>query len=102
MTHGRTLIIALVALVIGFGAGFVLRPVLAPAVQTVVAAGTAPVTSAPAEARGTQYFAAHIDKARQVVAGCRDGSLRGGECANAEEAIIKVDAEERRNRFLGN
>lgn len=102
MTKGKTLVIALVALVIGFGAGFVLRPLLAPAVQTVAAASPAPVASAPAEARGTQYFVAHIDEARRVVAGCRDGSVRGDECATAEEASIKVEAQERRKRFLGN
>jgi hypothetical protein len=45
---------------------------------------------------------AHLDEARRVVAGCRDGSVRGGECATAEEAIIKVDAQERRKRFLSN
>lgn len=32
-----------------------------------------PVATAPSEARGTQYFVANIDEARQVVAGCRDG-----------------------------
>jgi len=44
---------------------------------------------------------ANVEEARQVVEGCRDGSVRGGECANAEEAIIKFEAEERRRRFLG-
>lgn len=55
-----------------------------------------------AQARSTQYFVANVAEARQVVAGCRDGSVRGGECTNAEEALIKVDAAERRKRFLGN
>jgi hypothetical protein len=45
---------------------------------------------------------ANIDEAHKVAAGCRNGSVRGGECATAEEAIIKVDATERRRRFLGN
>ena len=54
-----------------------------------------------AEARGVQYFEANVEEARQVVEGCRAGSVRGTECANAEEAIIKVEAEERRRRFLG-
>ncbi|EDL48320.1 hypothetical protein ED21_22428 [Erythrobacter sp. SD-21] len=40
-------------------------------------------------------------EARQVVVDCRDGSVRGTECADAEEALIKNDAEERRRRFLG-
>lgn len=98
MRQGKTIITALVTLVIGFSGGFFLRPVIAPAQQAAIA------TSAPpsAEARGTQYFMANIDEARQVAAGCRDGSVRGGECATAEEAIIKVDAAERRRRFLGN
>jgi hypothetical protein len=102
MTHSKSFIVVLVTLIIGFGAGFVLRPVIAPSGQTTVAASQAPTAPAPAAQRGTQYFVAHIDEARQVVAGCRDGSVRGGECATAEEAIIKVEAQERRKRFLGN
>ena len=102
MSQGKTIIIALVTLVIGFAGGFVLRPVIAPTQQTVPVAIPSPIAAAPSEVRGTQYFVAHIDEARQVVAGCRDGSVRGGECATAEEAIIKVDAAERRRKFLGN
>lgn len=102
MFQGKTLIIALVTLVVGFASGFALRPVIMPPAQTTVAVGRVPAPVAAAQARGTQYFEANIDEARQVVAGCRDGSVRGGECANAEEAIIKVDAAERRKRFLGN
>lgn len=102
MSQGKTIIIALVTLVIGFAGGFVLRPVIAPTQQTVPVAIPSPIAAAPSEVRGTQYFVAHLDEARQVVAGCRDGSVRGGECATAEEAIIKVDAAERRRKFLGN
>lgn len=102
MSQGKTIIIALVTLVIGFAGGFVLRPVIAPTQQTVPVAIPSPIAAAPSEVRGTQYFVAHIDEARQVVAGCRDGSVRGGECATAEEAIIKVDAAERRRKLLGN
>lgn len=102
MSRGKTIIIALVILIVGFAGGFILRPVIAPAPQAVVGSSPLPVAPTPGEARGTQYFVAHIDEARQVVAGCRDGSVRGGECANAAEAIIKVDAAERRKRFLGN
>jgi hypothetical protein len=102
MFQGKTIITALVTLAIGFAGGFVLRPVIAPTQQAAPVAVPSPIAAAPSEARGTQYFVAHIDEARQVVAGCRDGSVRGGECATAEEAIIKVDAQERRRRFLGN
>lgn len=102
MSQGKTIIVVLVTLVIGFTGGFVLRPVIAPTQQanTIAAISpAAPVSSAP---RATQYFVAHIDDARRIVAGCRDGLVRGGECANAEEAVIKVEAQERRKRFLGN
>lgn len=102
MLQGKTIILVLVTLVIGFAGGFVLRPVIAPAPQTAAAVSSSPVFPVSNEARGTQYFTTHIDEARRVVAGCRDGSVRGGECANAEEAIIKVDAAERRKKFLGN
>lgn len=101
MSQGKTIIIAFVTLIVGFGGGFILRPVIAPAQQAVIAAAPPPAR-VPSEPRGTRYFVAHIDEARQVVAGCRDGSVRGGECATAEEAIIKVDAAERRRKFLGN
>ena len=102
MSQDKTIIVLIVTLAIGFTGGFILRPVIAPSATTVVASAPIPVSPASGEARGTQYFMAHLDEARQVVAGCRDGSVRGGECANAEEAIIKVDAQERRRRFLGN
>lgn len=102
MLQGKTIIISLVTLAIGFAGGFILRPVIAPMEQTVPVAIPSPIAAAPSEVRGTQYFVAHIDEARQVVAGCQDGSVRGDECATAEEAIIKVDAQERRKRFLGN
>ena len=102
MPQAKTIIIALVTLAIGFAGGFILRPVIAPpqrADAIAIAPFAVPVSS---EVRGTQYFVANIDEARQIVTGCRDGSVRGGECATAEEAIIKVDAAERRRKFLGN
>lgn len=102
MSQGKTIIIALFTLVIGFAGGFVLRPIIAPTPQIATVAGASPAAPISSEARGTQYFVSHIDEARQLVAGCRDGSVRGGECATAEEAIIEVDAAERRKRFLGN
>lgn len=95
MTRGKNAIIIFVVLIIGFGLGFGLRPVIAP--PTIPPGDTA--TSF--EARGVQYFEANVEEARQVVESCREGSVRGAECINAEEAIIKVEAEERRRRFLG-
>lgn len=102
MGQGKTIIIVLVTLVIGFSGGFLLRPVIEPGQQAALAATVPPAAPESSEARGTQYFMANIDEAHQVAAGCRNGSVRGGECATAEEAIIKVDATERRRRFLGN
>jgi hypothetical protein len=102
MSQGKAIIFMLVILFVGFAGGFVLRPVIEPPQQTAGVAPPSPVTAAPSEVRGAQYFVAHIDEARQVVAGCRNGSVRGGECATAEEANIKVDAQQRRKQFLGN
>lgn len=56
--------------------------------------------SAP-EPRSQYYFEDHLDEARQVVAGCRDGSVRGGECDNADTAVQKAEAKERKKRFFG-
>jgi len=102
MRQSKTIIIVVVTLVIGFAGGFIMRPVIAPAQQLASIASLSSSPAPPSAARGTQYFVAHIDEAQQIVAGCRDGSVRGGECATAEEAIIKVDAQEHRKRFLGN
>jgi hypothetical protein len=82
MTQGKTIIIMLLTLVIGFAGGFILRPVIAPMQQVETIAAASPTAPVSSEARGTQYFVANIDEARQVVAGCRDGSMRGGECDN--------------------
>lgn len=102
MIQGKAIIIALVALIVGFGAGFILRPVIAPAGQTVAA--VAPGVAIPAEAapRATQYFAAHLDEARQVVAGCQSGSVRGAECDNAGQAVTEAEGKERFRKFMGN
>ena len=66
MTQGKTLIIVLVTLIVGFGAGFVLRPVIVPVERTAIVAGPPAAAPTPAEPRGMQYFAAHLDEARQV------------------------------------
>lgn len=102
MTQGKTFIIVLVALVIGFGAGFVLRPVIVPVERTAIAASPPAAAPAPAEARGKQYFTAHIDEARQVMTQCTEGTVRGDECLNAEMAVTEADARERHKRFFGN
>lgn len=101
MTQGKTTVLLIVVLVIGFGAGFLLRPIIAPPAATAVALDPKASMPQSSEEQGVQYFVANVEDARQVVAGCVDGSVRGAECANAEEALIKVDAEGRRRRFLG-
>ena len=78
MTQSKTLIIVLV---IGFGAGFVLRPVIVPVDQAAIVADPPAAAPTPAEPRAMQYFAAHLDEARQVVAQCAEGTARGDECA---------------------
>lgn len=102
MTQGKTLIIVLVTLVIGFGAGLVLRPVIVPAPPAAAIPSRVPAAPASAAPRGTQYFAAHLGEARQVVAQCAEGSVRGDECANAEQAVIEAEGRDRLKRFMGN
>jgi hypothetical protein len=102
MTQERTLIIVLVTLMIGFGAGFVLRPVIMPQGETTVAVSPVPPAASPAAPRGKQYFAANLDDARQMVAGCHDGSVRGDECANAEAAVVEAEGRKRFETFTGN
>lgn len=102
MSQGKAIIIALVALIVGFGAGFSLRPVIVPARQTVATAE--PTAAIPAETapRATQYFAAHLDDARQVVAGCQSGAVRGAECDNAGQAVTEAEGKARFRKFMGN
>lgn len=102
MTQGKTFIIALITLVVGFGAGFLLRPVIAPAPQTAGITASAPATQASTGPRGKQYFAAHLDEARQVQAQCAEGTVRGDECFNAEMTVAEADGRARSKRFFGN
>lgn len=101
MTQAKTLILVLITLVIGFGAGFVLRPFILPPSPAAVAIAPPLSPSAPAVARGKPYFAAHLDEARRVVAGCATGSVQGDECANAEQAVTETEGQNRLKRFLG-
>src|SRR3546814_5874336 len=63
MTQGKTVTIVLVALIVGLGAGFVLRPIILPAGQA--AAGVSAPIPAMTEPRGTQYFRAQLDEDRK-------------------------------------
>lgn len=99
MTRDRLLIFLLVALGIGFGLGFGFRPIIMPPTETTIANSPPPTAIATAAPRGTQYFETNIGKARQVAAGCREGTIHGEECTNAETAIITVESRERFKRF---
>ena len=55
----------------------------------------------PSEPRSVQFFEANLDEARTIVAACRDGSVRGGECANADYAVTRAESRERSRRFFG-
>jgi len=100
--QGKALISLLIFLVIGFGAGFALRPVIAPTAPTALPANPTHLTEVPSVARGTQYFATHLDEARQIVAQCADGTVRGDECSNAEQAVAEEDGRARFRKFMGN
>ena len=101
MIEGKAWIAVLVALVVGFGAGFTLRPIIvAPSATTAISA--LPQPQAATDSRGKPYFAAHLEEARQVVAGCTNGSVRGDECSNAEQAVVEAEGRDRFKRFMGN
>ncbi|WP_097091777.1 hypothetical protein [Novosphingobium sp. Chol11] len=103
MIQGKAWIAVLVALVVGFGAGFTLRPIIvAPSAPTAISALPRPLPQAATEPRGKPYFAAHLDEARQIVAGCAAGSVRGDECSNAEQAVVEAEGRDRFKRFMGN
>ena len=79
MRQDKTMMIVLVTLVIGFAGGFVLRPVIAPTQQTAPVPIPSPIVAVPSEARGTQYFVAHINEAlppHDLLTGLVDGVLR--------------------------
>ncbi|SNT29822.1 hypothetical protein [Sphingopyxis indica] len=99
--NGKTIFIAIVALVIGFGSGFVLRPVFIPVEIAPAASQGAGLTAPAGDARSTQYFAANLDEARETVAQCAAGTVRGQECANAEIAIVEAEGKERFDAFMG-
>lgn len=101
MMQGKVFIVALAMLAIGFGAGFVLRPIIMPPATSAMAVSPAPVIAEPGAARGMQYFTANLDEARRVVAGCRDGSVRGDECANAQQAVTEAEGRDRFKKFMG-
>lgn len=101
MMQDKTIIIVLVAFIIGFGAGFILRPVIMPVERTAIAVSPAPAIPASAEPRGKQYFAVHLDEARQILTGCADGSVRGEECFNAEMAVVEAEGSARHKKFFG-
>lgn len=96
--NGNTIFIAIIMLVLGFGAGFALRPVIAPATEDVHPASVPPALSEP---RGVQYFASHLDEAKQIITQCANGSVRGGECSNAEQAVVEAEGKQRFDNFMG-
>jgi len=72
-----------------------------PALAAVLAVVLVAAGCAKQEPRSKQYFDAHLDEARQIVAGCKDGATRGEECNNADLAVQEADAKERLKRFFG-
>ena len=98
MTRNRLSFLLFVTLFIGFGAGVVLGPVIMQPNQTMIA-NVPPQVVASGAPRGTQFFEANIGEAQQVITACRNGTIRGDECTNAETALITVESKERFKRF---
>lgn len=53
MWQSKTVIVALIILLVGFAGGFVLRPIIAPTQQIAAVTSPSPIAAAPSEARGT-------------------------------------------------
>lgn len=49
--------------------------------------------------RSSEYFVAHPDEAKQVVADCKAGSHRGQECVNATAGVAAAESAERMNLY---
>lgn len=45
------------------------------------------------EPRSRSYFIAHEAEAARVVAACKSGAARGGECDNAEAGLVAAQAD---------
>ncbi|MFA6606324.1 MAG: hypothetical protein WCS75_04925 [Sphingomonas sp.] len=101
MVQRKSVVISSIMLIAGFVIGFVLRPVIDPVTPTPTGTVAGLVPTAIAGPRGTQSFAANLDEARKIIAGCRDGSVRGDECSHAEEAVETAESRARTKRFLG-
>lgn len=98
MMQSKVSIVVAIMLIISFAAGFILRPIILPPSPAV---SVDPVAAALTPPRATQYFAANLDEARRVVAGCRAGSMRGDECAKAEQAVTEAEGRDRFKKFIG-
>lgn len=94
-------VISSVMLVAGLAIGFVLRPVIDPVTPIRTGAGSGLAPAAITGPRGTEYFAANLDEAGKIIAGCRNGSVRGDECAHAEQAVETAESRAHMKRFLG-
>lgn len=101
MTRGKLLVVVVVVLCAGYATGFVTRPFIMPVVNHQKTAAPALPNPKSSEARSIQYFAANPEEARRVIAGCREGNVRGDECANADTAVIAAESKDRFRRFRG-
>ncbi|WP_157973434.1 hypothetical protein [Blastomonas sp. UPD001] len=99
MAKTKLLVAGVILLMVAFTLGIALRPVIlsSPPAEIAVAAASNPSVQQPV--RGVQFFEANIDEARRVLSACREGTVRGGECANAETAVTAAESKERFRRF---
>lgn len=99
MGQRKTIFITVISLLVITGAILLLRVVYSSPDTTQLDFQPESTINSMSPARSTQYFEAHIDEARQVIAACREGTVRGDECAHAETAIVTVESKERFRRF---
>lgn len=66
------------------------------ALTFIVSAGLA---SCSPEPRSVTFFASHLGVAREIVANCRAGTSRGGECENAQAGLASAARDARMREF---
>lgn len=99
MAKSKLVIVMICIVLVALGTVLVVRPFNSPLSQGGASDSLVSSTTALAAPRGAQFFEANIVEARRVAAACREGAIRGDECASAETAIITVESKERFKRF---
>ena len=70
--------------------------------RAAIILATAALAACSPEPRSAAYFEAHREEAARIVAGCKTGAHRGGECVNAQAGGAAAAREVRMNAYQKN